>query len=106
MISSGERNDQLAVRWCDHCCCVHGCCNVLSTIISFGVLALTMVKKIFIPLTAQQVQNEFHARAFDGTTVTDWVKVDGKKVHIAIVEVAGKLQTYVNGQLQNETEVS
>lgn len=64
-----------------------------------------MAKKIFTPLTPEQVQNEFHARPFSGTTVIDWVKIDGKKRHIAIVEVAGKIQTYLDGQLQNETEV-
>lgn len=64
-----------------------------------------MAKKIFTPLTADQIQNEFNARAFSGYTLIDWVKIDGKNRHIAMVEVAGKIQTYVDGQLQNETEV-
>lgn len=64
-----------------------------------------MAKKIFTPLTAEQVQAEFNAYTFKGHTVTDWVKIEGKDVHVAIVEVDGKLKTYVNGQLQNESEV-
>ncbi len=65
-----------------------------------------MAKKIFTPLTPDQIQNEYSARSFSGYTLTDWVKIDGKKRHIAMVEVGGKIQTYVDGQLQNETEVS
>jgi len=65
-----------------------------------------MAKKIFAPLSAEQVQNEYNARAFSGYTLTAWVNIDGKKRHIAMVETAGKIQTYVDGQLQNESEVS
>lgn len=64
-----------------------------------------LAKKIFTPLTADQVQNEFNARMFGGYTLTDWVKIDGKNHHVAMVEVDGKIKTYVDGQLQSETEV-
>lgn len=64
-----------------------------------------MSKKIFTALNAEQIQNEFTGRAYSGYTLTDWVKIDGKKVHIAMVETAGKILTYVNGQLQDESEV-
>lgn len=64
-----------------------------------------MAKKIFTPLTADQVAAEFNAYQFKGYTLTDWVKIDGKNHHVAIVEAEGKIKTYVNGQLQNESEV-
>lgn len=64
-----------------------------------------MAKKIFTPLTPEQVQNEYNTRTFSGYTLTDWVKIDGKPRHIAMVEVDGKIKTYLDGQLQSETEV-